>query len=137
MRLVLLCVTLALTSACDSSGPLDTVDSGVDDGIEVQVDRTEYAVGEEVRLSLVNESDRQVVLSMPLACAARLERRSGPSWVAANLPIGCAAVLTPVEAKTTESVVLTLEDVQPGTYRFNVSVLETSQQAYSPSFGVR
>ena len=137
-RCLLAVVALGL-AACDASETVVLVPP--DDGLAVRVDRAVYAPGASVRLTLANETDRTVELTIPfvLGCSIELERLVGDAWVPVPLsptPM-CVADTLRLAGGATLAETVRLHADAPGTYRYAVAIEPGRQLAFSTPFAVR
>ena len=117
MRIALVALAFAFTSACDSASPISRPGGATGDAVTLRVDRTQVRRGETVDLVLTNENRRSINLGN-LSCAV-VERLDGGVWTSrpADNPHGCTFELYVLPQDETLRARRAL-DVEPGTVRF-------------------
>lgn len=98
----------------------DAVQPGTGSGIVFRTDRTTYALGDTMRLTLRNETDQPLGYNL---CSSMPERRSAAGWTRAPLDRVCTAELRTLAPGTEASFAERLTaEWRPGEYRVTTHV---------------
>ena len=86
MRFLLLSAVVLL-AACDALSPFSAGDASAD-GLEVRVDATEVSVGDDVRVTFENRTDRAVSLDKGVSEAQGISMEEAKAQRCAGIPVG-------------------------------------------------
>ena len=122
LYVVLLAVALVGTLACFTAfeppgdrEPLIVSEAGDEDEIRLSTDRSTYAEGDAMVVSIVNQSPRDARITL---CPGTWDRRTGAVWVRSEELMSCSTDLRPVPsgATVTETMRVAL-GLEAGEYR--------------------